>query len=694
MTAVAPIPASTFPVGPPIARAAPLATSLHGDVRIDSYSWLRTKTDPEVLDYLTAENSWTAAQTRHTDALRQRLYQEMLGRLQEADLSAPYRDRGYWYYTRTEEGKAYPVYCRKRGNLDAPEEVYLDQNALAEGCAFHSIVALEVSPDGRRLLCVEDRSARREYSLIVRDLESGYVVDRVPRVWVSVAWADDSRTFFYTTPDSAKRSAAVWRRDPGAGTDARVFEEPDILFEVSVRRSRSGRYVLIDSDSFTSAEWWVVPAATPTAPPRLIAPRRRGIEYRVDHGDAGFFILTNDGAPNFRVVRAPEADPSPDRWRDWLPPRDDVFVEAIDVFRHHAVVCERSGGVRRLRIADLRTDTVQYVTFAEAAYGVLPARNPDFDTGTYRFTYSSLVTPPTVYDYEFDTGTQTLRKRQEIPSGHDPEDYEVLRFTASGRDGTEIPVSLLQRKGRVRDGNGPLLLHAYGAYGATTEPTFNGSVLSLVDRGFAFAIAHVRGGQELGRRWYDDGKMMRKMNTFYDFIDVAEELIRRGYCRPERLVASGASAGGLLVGAVVNLRPDLFRAVVADVPFVDVINTMLDASLPLTAQEWEEWGDPRVEPQYRYMLDYSPYENVTAKDYPWMLVTASLNDSQVMYWEPAKWVARLRATRTDTNPLLLQTSMDGGHTGSSGRYDRLKETAFRYAFMLDAVGLADPASVP
>jgi oligopeptidase B len=677
-----------------MARAVPLTTCLHGDVRIDPYSWLRTKTDPEVLGYLEAENRWTAAQTRHTDALGDHLYQEMLGRIQEDDLSAPYRDRGYWYYTRTEKGKAYPLHCRKRGSLDAPEEIYLDQNELAEGCAFHSIAALEVSPDGRRLLCVEDRTARRDYSLFVRDLGSGEIVDRVATVWVSAAWAEDSRTFFYTTPDSAKRSAAVWRRDPAGGTDERVFEEPDVLFEVSVRRSRSGRYILIDSDSFTSAEWWVVPAATPTVPPRLVASRRPGIEYRVDHGEAGFFILTNDGAPNFRVVRAPEEDPSPGRWRDWLSSRDDVFVETVDVFRHHVVTCERSGGLRRLHVTDLRTDTTHCIAFPEPAYGVLPARNPDFDTGTYRFTYSSLVTPPTVFDYEFETGAQTLRKRQEIPSGYNPGDYEVLRFMAPGRDGTGIPVSVLQRQGRVCDGGAPLLLHAYGAYGATTEPTFDSKVFSLVDRGFAFAIAHVRGGQELGRRWYEDGKMMRKMNTFYDFIDVAEELIRRGYCRSERLVASGASAGGLLMGTVVNLRPDLFRAVVADVPFVDVINTMLDPSLPLTAQEWEEWGDPRVEAQYRYMLDYSPYDNVTTKDYPWMLVTTSLNDSQVMYWEPAKWVARLRATKTDANPLLLRTSMDGGHTGSSGRYDRLKETAFRYAFMLDAVGLADPAPLP
>ncbi len=696
MASVASVHVSTPQHEPPLARAVPSTISLHGDNRIDPYFWLRHRDDPEVLAYLEAENNWTATQTHHTEPLQEELYREMLGRTREADLTAPYRKGPYWYYTRTEEGRPYPVYCRRRGSPDAPEQIYLDQNRLAEGTAFHALVSMEISPDGRWLLAVEDRTARREHSLFVMDLETGEIVDRIGSTWIGAAWADDNLTFFYTTADAAKRSCAVWRHQVGTpvARDAKVFDEPDVLFEVGLRRSRSGRYILIDSDSFTSAEWWAIPAADPAGPARLIAPRRPGVEYRVDHGEAGFFILTNDGAANFRVVRAPEDDPTHTQWRDWLPAREDVFIESVDVFRHHVVACERSAGLSHVRVTDLRTGVTRYVDFAEEAYEVVPGPNPEFDALTFRFSYSSLVTPTSVYDYDFATGEQALCKRQEIPCGYRPDAYEVLRFMAPARDGREIPVSLLQRRGRSRDGHGPLLLHAYGAYGATTEPAFNSNLLSLVDRGFAFAIAHVRGGQELGRPWYDDGKMMRKLNTFYDFIDVAEDLVRRGFTGPERLVAGGASAGGLLLGTVVNFRPDLFRAIVADVPFVDVINTMLDSSLPLTAQEWEEWGDPRIETQYRYMLQYSPYDNVQPKEYPWLLVTASINDSLVMYWEPAKWVARLRATKTDRNPLLLRVDMDGGHAGSSGRYDRLKEVAFRYAFLLDAVGVTRPAPLP
>jgi oligopeptidase B len=696
MTAVASVPTSLSPVAAsaPVARALPITRIIHGDNQSDPYSWLRESDAPEVRAYLEAESAWAASQTQHTASLREQLYREMLARMQETDTSAPYRYRGYWYYTRTEAGRDYPIYCRRRDAADALEEVYLDQNILAEGRAFHALGTVDVSPDGRWLLYVEDTTARREYSLAVKDLESGAIVDRIPDVWTATAWADDNRTFFYTTADGAKRCNAVWRHLVGTDhtEDQLVFEETDVLFEVGLRRSRSGRHVLIDTDSFTSSEWWCLPTGEPTAVPRVIAPRRPGIEYRVDHGEGDFFILTNADATNFRVVRAPEADPSPGNWRDWLPHRAEVFVEAVDVFRHHVVVSERADGLRRLRVTDLRSGATHPVTFAEDAYGVFPGPNPEFDTHSYRFTYSSPVTPASVYDYDLLTGERALRKRQEIPSGYDPGKYEVRRLLAPARDGVRVPVSLLQRRGTSLDGGNPLLLYAYGAYGATTEPTFNSNIFSLVDRGFVFAIAHVRGGQELGRRWYDDGKMLRKMNTFHDFIDAALELIRLGYTRPDRLVASGASAGGLVMGVVANTRPDLFRAVVADVPFVDVINTMLDPTLPLTAQEWQEWGDPRNEAEYRYMRGYSPYDNVTAREYPWMLVTASLNDSQVMYWEPAKWVARLRATRTDRNPLLLRINPAGSHAGPSGRYDRLSETAFRYAFMLDAVGLAASAA--
>lgn len=677
-----------------MARQIPKVDTLHGEVRVDDYFWLREKTNPEVTAYLEAENAYTTQKMKHTEALQDKLYQEMLGRIKETDLSVPVFDTGWWYYSRTEQGKNYPIFCRKRGSLSAPEEVYLDQNALAEGKKFHALGGVDVSPDGETLLYLEDLTAFREYTLYVKDLKTGKIVDQIPNVWNGTAWANDNKTFFYMTADSAKRGNTVWRHVIGTAReqDAKVFQEDNVLNNVGVQRSRSGKYVFITADGFTSSEWRIIPTASPTSEPRVVAARRPNVEYSVDHADGFFLVLTNDSATNFRIVKAPEDNPGPANWVDWLPHRDSVFVEGVDAFKNFVVVSERSGGLRRLRVADLKNNKTHYVTFPEKAYGVFPAGNPEFNTQTYRFNYSSLVTPNSVYDYDLVTRKRELKKRQEIPSGYDANSYEVQRFMAPARDGVSVPVSVLLRKGTKLDGSHPLLLYAYGSYGFTLEPTFNSSVLSMVDRGFIYAIAHIRGGQEMGRRWYDDGKMLNKKNTFNDFIDVGEELIRRKYTTSERLVANGGSAGGLLMGAVANMRPDLFRAIVADVPFVDVINTMRDASLPLTAQEWEQWGNPAVPEQYAYMRTYSPYDNVAAKDYPWMLVTTSLNDSQVMYWEPAKWVARLRSLKTDQNPLYLKTNMAGGHGGSSGRYERLHEAAFRYAFMLDAVGLAGPTT--
>jgi oligopeptidase B len=673
---------------PPVARVVPKVDTLHGDVRVDNYFWLREKQNPEVMAYLQAENAYTAAGMKHTEGVQEQLYRELLGRIKETDLSVPYLWHGYWYYTRTEQGKSYPIFCRKRGTVSAPEEVILDQNALAAGKRFHALGGFDVSPDAQLLIYLEDTTAFREYTLYVKDLRTGRLTDSIPHVWNGTAWADDNRTFFYMTADSAKRGNAVWRHVIGAprAQDAHVFQEDNVLNDVNVFRSRSGKYVFIPSGGYTSSEWGEIPTATPTAPRRVIVPRRPGVEYSVEHADGFFLLYTNDQARNFRLVRIPDSDFSPAAWTDWLPHRDSVFVEDVDAFKHFVVVRERSGGLRRLRVTDLRTNQSHYVTFPEAAYGVFPAQNVEFDTRTYRFSYSSLVTPNSVYDYDMQARTRALLKRQEIPSGYDGARYEVRRFMAPARDGARVPVSVLLRRGTALDGTRPLLLYAYGSYGATLEPTFNSNVLSLVDRGFVYAMAHIRGGQEMGRQWYDDGKMMNKQNTFRDYIDVAEELVRRKYTSPDRLVANGGSAGGLLMGAVVNMRPELFRAVVADVPFVDVINTMLDASLPLTAQEWEQWGNPHIAEQYAYMKQYSPYDNVEAKAYPWMLVTTSFNDSQVMYWEPAKWVAKLRAKKTDTNPLYFKINLAGGHGGSSGRYDRLREIAFRYAFMLDAVG--------
>jgi oligopeptidase B len=675
---------------PPVARVIPKIDTIHGDVLEDDYFWLRERANPEVMAYLEAENAYTAAGMRHTEALQERLYQEMLGRLKETDLSVPYRDHGYWYYTRTEQGESYPIFCRKRGTLAAPEEVMLDQNQLAAGKRFHALGGVDVSPDARLLLYLEDTTAFREYTLYVKDLRTGRLTDSLSGVWNGTAWADDNRTFFYMTADSAKRGNAVWRHVIGRprAQDVKVFQEDNVLNNVSVFRSRSGKYVFIPADGFTSSQWRVIPTANPTAQPWVIATRRAGVEYSVEHAGSFFLLYTNDQARNFRIQRAPDTGTPPTSWTDWLPHRDSVFVEGVDAFKRYVVVSERSGGLRRLRVTDLETNDSHYITFPAAAYGVFPAANPEFDSRTFRFSYSSLVTPTSVYDYDLRARTRVLRKRTEIPSGFDSSRYEVRRFMAPARDGARVPVSVLLQRGAPQDGSRPLLLYAYGSYGATIEPTFNANVLSLVDRGFGYAIAHIRGGQEMGRQWYDDGKMMHKMNTFHDYIDVAEDLVRQRYTSADRLVANGGSAGGLLMGAVANMRPDLFRAVVADVPFVDVINTMMDASLPLTAQEWEQWGNPHSAEQYAYMRQYSPYDNVAAKDYPWMLVTTSFNDSQVMYWEPAKWVAKLRARKTDAHPLYFKINLAGGHGGSSGRYDRLHEAAFRYAFMLDAVGLA------
>jgi oligopeptidase B len=684
------------PSAAPVAPVRPRYQILHDEDRTDNYHWLREKSNPDVLAYLEAENAYTAAGMRHTEALQATLYQEILGRIKETDAAVPYRRDGYWYYTRTVQGQNYPLFCRKRGTLDAPEEIYLDQNVLARDHKFHSLGGLDVSPDGTKLLYLEDVTGFREYTLYVKDLTAGENVDSIPNVWNGTAWASDNRTFFYVRADAAKRGYQAWRHAVGESRDrdVKVYEEDDVLNDLSLFRSRSGKYVFIAADGFTSSEWRVVPTAAPATPPVVIAERRPNVEYSVEHSGKLFYIYTNDAAKNFKVVTAPEEAPGPANWRDWAPHRDAVFVEFIDLFEDFAVVGERRQGLRRLRVVDLATRRGHDVTFPEAAYAVSPSTNAEFSTREYRFTYSSPITPPSVYDYDIRTRARVLRKRQEIPSGFDAARYEVRRRTATARDGTLVPISILMPKGTKLDGASPMLLYAYGSYGATTEPGFSSSVFSLVDRGFVYAIAHIRGGQEMGRDWYDQGKMLHKMNTFHDFIDVAEHLVTSGYTSRDRLVANGGSAGGLLMGVVANLRPDLFKAIVAEVPFVDVINTMLDETLPLTAQEWEQWGNPRDPEHYDYMRQYSPYDNIARQTYPWMLVTTSFNDSQVMYWEPAKWVAKLRAMKTDTNPLYFKTNLAGGHGGSSGRYDRLKETAFRYAFMLDAVGALNPERRP
>ena len=678
-----------FPT-PPVAKPIPVETVLHGDRRVDPYAYFKDRNHPETIPYLEAENRYTEAMTAHTAELQRQLYDEMLGRIKEDDSQVPVRRDGWFYYTRTERGKAYPIFARKRGSLDAPEEVYFDQNAEAEGHAFYDLGGMEVSPDHQRLAVLVDTTGYEDFILRIKDLATGqWLPDQIEKLSWGLAWADDNRTLFYMTPDSAKRGDRVWRHVIGTPrtADVSVYQDADVLFNVNLTRSRSGEYILVSSTSFTSSEWHLIPTARPTEAPRVVAPRRPGIEYEVEPGEGVLYITTNEGAPNFRVMTAPLRDPARANWRDWIAPRADVFIEGVMPFKHHVVVSERREGLRRLRISGLEGRRESHeVTFPEAAYGVFPGSNPQYDARVLRFTYSSLVTPNTVVDYEMDRRTRTELKRDEVLGGYDPARYEVERLYALARDGvTRIPISLVHKKGAPRDGKAPLLLYAYGSYGSTTEPTFSSQRFSLVDRGFTYAIAHVRGGQEMGRPWYDDGKMLHKMNTFTDFIDVADHLVRERYTSPDRLAANGGSAGGLLMGVIANQRPELFKVIVADVPFVDVINTMLDASIPLTAQEWEQWGNPAKLEEYRYLLQYSPYDNVRAQAYPRMLVTSGLNDSRVGYFEPTKWVARLRATKTDSHPLLLKMHMGAGHGGSSGRYERLREQAFRYAFIVDQV---------
>ena len=684
-TAAAQAPAPT----PPVATVKAKIDTLHGEIRTDNYFWIREKTNPDVIAYLNAENAYTEARMKHTEALQKKLYDEMLARIKETDVSVPYRDHGYYYSTRTEKGKSYAIRVRQKGSLTAPEEVFLDDNVLAAGKKFSAVGDWAISPNGSRLAYLHDTTALRVYTLYVKDLTTGKMLaDTISRVVPSVAWANDT-VLFYQTADSARRSDAVWRHVIGQprSSDIEVFHEKDVLDNVGVGRTKDDKYIMISDDGFTSSEWRVIPTANPFAAPVVIAPRKANVEYQVDHINGAFLMTTNENARNFKVTRLADADLGTNKWTEFIPVSDSVFIEYLEPFNNNLVVVQRSGGLRRLRVMDLKTRRADYyITFPEAAYAVGPTGNAEFDSDTLRFNYQSMVTPPSTFDYSFATRQRTLKKRVEVP-GFDPNKYEVKRFMVRARDGAMVPVSMIVGKGWKQDGTHPLLEYAYGSYGSTTEPGFNSGVLSLVDRGFGYAIAHIRGGQEMGRAWYDQGKMMNKKNTFNDFVDVAQYLVDNKYTSKDRLIANGGSAGGLLMGAVVNMRPDLFKAVVADVPFVDVINTMMDASIPLTAQEWQQWGDPHDAAQYAYMRSYSPYDNVERKAYPWMLVTTSLNDSQVGYWEPVKWVAKLRSMKTDNNPLYIKINMAGGHGGSSGRYDVLRERAFRYAFMLDAVGI-------
>jgi oligopeptidase B len=685
LTALAGQPAPASSSAAPAARRDARVDVVHGDKRADEYFWLRRKDDPQVRAYLESENSYTELLMKPTEPLQEALYSEMLGRIKETDLTVPYRKGSSFYYSRTEKDKQYPILCRRRESLGSAEEIYLDQNELARGEKFFAVGDAEVSDDGNRLAFTTDVTGFREYTLAVKDLRTGAIsAERIAKV-SSVAWAADNRTIFYVTDDAAKRPYRLYRHVVGAdpATDPLLYEEKDERFSVEVSRSRSGAYLFVASNSLTASEIRFLPAADLSAPLSLIAAREMDREYDVDDRGDLFYIRVNDRGRNFRIVTAPASDPGPAKWKEIVPHRDDVMLEAHDLFANHLVVYERVDGLRRFRITDFSSGVSHTIEFPEPVYAAFSGDNREFDTAVFRFRYQSLVTPDSVFDYDMKTRERELKKQTEVLGGYNHARYASERLHAKASDGTTIPISIVYRKGARRDGQNPLLLSGYGSYGVSNNATFSSNRVTLLDRGVVCAIAHVRGGGEMGKKWHDQGRMFAKKNTFTDFISVAEHLIAEKWTSRDRLAIEGGSAGGLLVGAVVNMRPDLFKAAISRVPFVDVINTMLDPTLPLTVGEFEEWGDPRIREQYEYMRSYSPYDNIAAKSYPAMLVKTSFNDSQVMYWEPAKYVARLRATKTDSNPLIFKVNMAGGHGGSSGRYDKLRETAFDYAFLLN-----------
>lgn len=672
----------------PVAVKRPHTTEIHGYTLKDDYFWLRDKANPEVIKHLEAENAYTEEVMKPTKAFQETLYGEMLGRIKQTDLSVPSRIGQHFYYSRTEEGKQYPYMCRRKGGMEGAEEILLDLNTLAEGHKYLGLGAYVASDDGNWLAFSTDTTGYRQYSLHVKDLRQGKVLaENIERVG-SVVWATDNKTLFYTTEDAvSKRSDKFWRHTVGATASDLLYEEKSELFDVAAARSLDKKVIFLGSYAKTSTEVRYLQADAPAGALKVVLPREADHEYDVDHYNGLFYITTNKGAKNFKVVTAPMNDPSEKSWKIFIEHNPAVKINGLSFFANHIVVSEREGGLTELRIIDPKTKQSHRIATDEPDFALSLGSNPEFDTSTVRFNYQSMVTPSTVYDYDVTTRQRKLLKRQEVLGGYDPSRYEARRVWAVARDGTKVPVSVVHRKGIALDGKAPLLLYGYGSYGASGAPTFSSNRLSLLDRGVIFANAYIRGGGEMGEEWREQGRMMKKINTFNDFIDCAEFLIKSKYTAPDRLVIQGGSAGGLLVGAVTNMRPDLFKAVVAQVPFVDVINTMLDASLPLTTSEYLEWGNPNDKAAFDYMMRYSPYDNIKAANYPAMLVQISLNDSQVPYWEGAKFAAKLRASKTDSNPLLVKANMGAGHGGSSGRYDALRETAFTYAFILWQMGI-------
>ncbi|OWP62410.1 oligopeptidase B [Hymenobacter amundsenii] len=679
---------------PPVAAGRPKLLVSPFGTRTDDYYWLQERDNLEVLAYLEAENAYFEAQMAPVQDLQAALVREIRGRMQEQDESVPYLDNGYYYYVRYETGAEYPIYCRKLGSLEAPEQVLLDANALAVGHDYYHLGGLEVSNDNQVLAYADDTVSRRLYTLRFRNLTTGQEYpEAIANTSGNAVWATDNQTVFYTKKDeNTLLDYQVYRHMLGSdpATDVLVYEETDNTFYTAVTRSKSREYILIQLTSTMAAETWFLPAAAPTQPLQLVQAREDDHLYEVEHFGPDFYILSNDGAPNFRLLKTPVTAPGKENWQEVIGHRDDVFLENMELLRDYLVLGERHEGLLKLRVRPWHNPTQEhYLPFGEPTYTAAIGINPEFDTTVLRYVYSSLTTPTSTFDYDLATRHSTLRKEQPVLGGFRKQDYATERLYAPAADGTRIPLSVVYKKGFKLDGSAPLLQYAYGSYGLSMDATFSAARLSLLDRGFVYVICHIRGGQELGRQWYENGKKLRKKNTFTDFTDCSKYLITQQYTAADRLFAMGGSAGGLLMGAIINLHPELYRGVVAAVPFVDVVTTMLDDTIPLTTGEYDEWGNPNQQEFYDYMLSYSPYDNVQAQAYPNMLVTTGLHDSQVQYFEPAKWVAKLRALKTDSNLLLLHTDLAAGHGGASGRFKSIHDVARQFAFMLLLLGVRE-----
>lgn len=676
---------------PPDAKKITKELTIHGDTRIDNYYWLNDRDNPEVIDYLQAENAYTKSVLEPTEEFQEELFKEMKSRIKEDDQSVPYKNNGYFYYTRYEEGKEYPIFCRKKGNLDADEEVMLNVNEMAKGYDFYRASGLSVSPNNKMLAYGVDTISRRKYTIHIKNLETGEIYqDEIPVTTGYAVWANDNKTIFYTKKDEETlRSYKIYRHLLGQdfNKDKEVYHEADETFSASVGKTKSNQYIMISSYSTLSEEYRFLDANDPMGDFKILQARERGLEYSVSHFGDYFYIKTNLNAKNFRLMRTPVTKTTKENWEEVIEHREDVFLEGIELFQNFLVMEERQDGLSKIRIIDWETEEEHYIQFDEEVYMANISTNPEFNTDMLRFGYASMTTPNSTYDYDMETQDRELKKQQEVLGDFNPSDYVTKRLWATADDGAKIPMSIVYRKGIKLDGTNPALIYGYGSYGATMDPYFSSVRLSLLDRGFVYAVAHIRGSQYLGRQWYEEGKMLKKINTFTDFNDCAEHLIESGYTNPDKLFAMGGSAGGLLMGAIVNLQPELYKGVVAAVPFVDVVTTMLDESIPLTTSEFDEWGNPKEKEFYDYMLSYSPYDQVKEQDYPAMLVTTGLHDSQVQYWEPAKWVAKLRDMKTDDHVLLLHTNMEAGHGGASGRFESLKEIALEYAFIFQQLGI-------